>query len=134
MADLATHWHAYHETRPRRGRRRSGKRKTRLRREPDAVLRTPHEVAQWLDRHARAHGEVVETWAGGWVRTGDEDDLTHQRLENFDCASRGDSIYTNVLNRTARHDFYVEAVTSAECTAHEPARSAPSSRRRGSRR
>lgn len=129
MADLPTHWHAYHETHS-LGRRPKGDRTARLRREPDAVLRTPHQVAQWLDRHTRAHGEVVETWAGGWVRTGDEDDRVHQRLADFGCASRGDSIYASVFCRTARHELYVEAVTSTECADHRPART----RRRGSRR
>jgi len=84
-----------------------------------AVLRSPWQVAEWLDRQTRQHvhhREVVAIAERVWVTIGDEDDLEHLRQENFRIASRGDSIHTDVYAESARHVLHVEAVTDAQCT------------------
>jgi hypothetical protein len=113
------HWHAYAETRPDGAQPRIADRVERRERAPDAVLRTPFEVAKWIDEQTRAHvlhREVVAIQERVWVSIGDEDDLAHLRRENFLIASRGDSIYTDIFAESDHHDLYVEAVTHAQCT------------------
>lgn len=93
-------------------------RAVRWKRQPDSVLRTPWEVATWIDERTRAHGHRREVWVARereWVAIGDEDDLAHLRQENFAIASRGDSIHTDIYAESKHHDLYVEAVTDDQC-------------------
>lgn len=113
------HWHAFVEARQPTELPATGDRIVRREREPDAVLRTPWQVADWIDKKTRKHvfrREVFASRDGQWVSIGDEDDLEHLRKENFGIASRGDSIYTDIYSETERHDLYVEAVNDAQCT------------------
>lgn len=115
----AVHWHAYAETTAEGTRSRTADRIARRDETPDAVLRTPLEVARWIEQQTRAHvshREVYAIHSREWVSMGDEDDLAHLRRENVLIASRGDSIYTDIFSETDRHDLYVEAVTHEQCT------------------
>lgn len=109
------HWHAFTEA---RGRDDTTERIARRERTPDTVLRSPFEVARWIDQQTRRHVHHREVWAardGQWVAIGDEEDLEHLRQENYGIASRGDSIFTDVYAESTHHDLYVEAVTDEQC-------------------
>lgn len=103
------HWHAFTEP---------GDRKALREKAPEATLRSPWEVARWIDARTREHVYKREVWAlheRQWVSIGDEDDLEHLRQENYAIASRGDSIHTDIYAESERHDVYVEAVTDDQC-------------------
>lgn len=115
------HWHAFTES------TWDGNRARLRERAPEAVLRSPWQVAEWLDEQTRRHvqhREVVAIAERVWVTVGDEDDLEHLRRENFRIASRGDSIHTDVYAASTRHVRYAEAVTDGQCahgcTPHRP--------------
>lgn len=106
------HWHAFTDQRG------TTDRTARRAKPPEAVLRSPWEVARWIDARTREHVHKREVWALHerlWVSIGDEDDLEHLRQENYIIASRGDSIHTDIYAESERHDVYVEAVTNAQC-------------------
>lgn len=112
------HWHAFAETREHGASPRTGERMARREGKPGAVLRTPLEVASWIDAQTRTHVHNREVWVSSerlWVAIGDEDDLEHLRQENFGIASRGDSIFTDIYSMSEQHDVYVEAVTDEQC-------------------
>lgn len=112
------HWHAFTETRVHDEPARTANRIALRERAPEVVLRTPLEVASWIDKQTRVHGTNRKVWAtseGTWVAIGDENDLEHLRRENFGIASRGDSIYTDIYSEPVHHDVYVEAVTDEQC-------------------
>lgn len=119
--ELGVHWHAYMTTRPRGKSPQPGQgvgdRDKRLAQTPLAVLRSPREVEQWIDKQTREYVEPVEVRAGSeWVRVGDEADLAHLRRANYRIACRGDSIYTDIYSSSTHHDLYVESVTDDQCT------------------
>lgn len=106
------HWHAFSQS-------TSDDRGTLRGQAPEAVLRSPWQVAEWIDEQTRKHVHRRKVFAigeGVWVAIGDEDDLEHLRQENFRVASRGDSIHADVYTSAARHTLHVEAVTDAQCT------------------
>lgn len=112
------HWHAFAETRAPGAVSQTGERVARREAVPHAVLRSPWEVARWIDEQTRAQVDHRKVWSAGearWVEIGDEDDLEHLRQENFGIASRGDSIFTDVYSESEHHDLYVEAVTDEQC-------------------
>lgn len=112
------HWHAFTETRECDSPARTGERMARREKKPGGVLRTPWDVARWIDEQTRKHVHHREVWAsreGMWVAIGDEADLEHLRQENYAIASRGDSIFTDIYSTSEHHDVYVEAVTDAQC-------------------
>lgn len=99
------HWHAFTET-------------PKTRETPAAVLRSPWEVARWIDARTREHVHKREVWALHerlWVSIGDEDDLAHLRQENYAIASRGDSIHTDIYAESERRHVYVEAAIRGHC-------------------
>ena len=82
------HWHAHAETRTDHSPSHAGDRAARLDRPPVAVLRSPWQVADWIDQQTRQHGWRRRVWVGDqWGHIGDEVDLEHLRRENFGIAS-----------------------------------------------
>lgn len=118
--DDGKHWHAYceHNADPSE---RSVDRMHRIRRDPDAVLRSPDEVAEWIERRILELGARTSVMAPAdkaWVEIGDADDLAHLFGEHVVIASHGDSIYTDVFHPRARIELYIEAVTADVCDLH----------------
>lgn len=115
------HWHAYVE-RNVDPRERAIDRWQRIQREPDAVLRSPEAVAEWIEQRVIELGEKRKTMAiadRAWVEIGDAEDLAHAYGEHVVIAARGDSIYTDVLHAEARIELFVEAVTADDCNHHD---------------
>lgn len=111
------HWHAYceHDVDPAE---RPADRMRRIQRDPDAVLRSPDEVAEWIEARILELGVKTRVFAAGdqqWVEIGDADDLAHLFGEHIVIASRGDSIYTDVHHLDRKIELYVEAVTVDVC-------------------
>lgn len=113
------HWHAYREVdAPPPG---SVDRCRQLRRAPDEVLRSPDEVAEWIERQVLELGERRKVRAiadAEWVEIGDADDLAHLFGEHVVIASRGDSIYTDIYHSERRIELLVEAVSGDDCSQH----------------
>lgn len=112
--DRGTHWHAYLETEPAVGLARW----QRIQREPDAVLRSPDAVAEWIEQRILELGDRRKVRAiadNEWVEIGDADDLAHLYGEHIVIASRGDSLYTDVYHPDKRIELYVEAVNADDC-------------------
>lgn len=115
-ATKGVHWHVYIDIHD--GTQWwSSTRVDRLQRIPDAVLRTPEEVADWVadmtGKHAcRREVHLIGPTGGvGWV--GDDGHVEHDRGRNLDVACRGDSVYADVRRENDSLLLWVEAVT--EC-------------------
>lgn len=112
------HWHAYLEVDPAE---QAVDRCQRLQREPDAVLDSPDDVAEWIEQRLLELGERRKVRAvvdRDWVEIGDAEDLAHLYGEHVAMASRGDSIYTDAYHTTRRVELYVEAVSADDCDRH----------------
>ncbi|QGK71368.1 hypothetical protein GIY23_19255 [Allosaccharopolyspora coralli] len=115
------HWHVYMEARASLGLTVSG-RDTRLRQEPDLVLTSPDDVADWIAgmtsehahrRHVRMIGSECE-----WGEVGDDSHIDHDLTRNLEIACRGDSIYADFERENDRLHLWLEAVTPEECHEH----------------
>lgn len=110
------HWHAYCQTGDDRA--SAVERWRRLQREPDALLCSPDEVAEWIEARIIELGATREVRAvadGEWVEIGDADDLAHLYSEHIVVACRGHTIYTDVYHPDKHIELYVEAVNRDVC-------------------
>lgn len=113
------HWHAYCQ--PGEDRPHAADRVRRLHRQPDAVLASPEEVAEWIEARIIELGGTRKVRAvadGEWVEIGDADDLAHLYGEHIVIACRGHSIYTDVYHPDQHIELYVEAVSANDCDQH----------------
>lgn len=113
------HWHAFQQDDD--GEQVAVDRWRRLQRQPDAVLHSPDEVAEWIEARIIELGgkrKVRAVADGVWVEIGDADDLAHLFGEHIVVASRGDSIYTDVWHPDKRMELYIEAVSPDVCDQH----------------
>lgn len=117
------HWHAYSsaDTAPGYPRNRTD----RLDLPPEAILRTPEEVADWIASRTREQIDCrpvrflpLEKGMRGTL--GDERHLELDRHSDLRAAGRGDSLYTDIPRQSDRLHLWAEAVTSDECEgAHD---------------
>lgn len=116
--EKGVHWHAYIE--PRDGSEmQPGGRACRLRRVPDAVIRTPEEVADWIAGMTRKHAQRQQIRLigprGGVGHVGDEGHIEHDMGGDLDAACRGNSVYADFPRDNDRLHLWVEAVTADDC-------------------
>ena len=115
---VGVHWHVYVEVRERSD-TINEVRFERLRRDPDQVLHTPEEVADWIAEMTRKHAYARHVRligpGGGIGHVGDHAHVEHDLAHNLDVLCRGNSVYTDFPRENDRLHVWAEAVTAEEC-------------------
>ena len=119
---VGVHWHAYAEVRE-SSESFHDDRADRLQRDPDQVLETPEEVADWIAEMTRKHAHPRHVRligpGGGIGHIGDHAHVEHDLAHNLDALCRGNSLYTDFPRENDRLHLWAEAVTAEECpSAH----------------
>ncbi len=115
------HWHAYIEVRGNGAVAERTTRPDRLAHAPELVLSTPDDVVDWIATLTRRHSHrqrVRLTQDDVWAEVGDMDHVSSAMDAHHVTATRGDSLYADVLRESDRLYLYAEAVTPHQCPGH----------------
>lgn len=120
--EVGAHWHAYAAIGdPDEPGAVPPLRVQRLELAPDAVLRSPDEVGDYVAGWVASREDRPYVYAPGervWVQVGDEADMERIRGEYALIAARGDSAYVHLALGGERKALYLEAVTNDHCNGH----------------